>query len=114
MTQTDSRLSPHPTDSMKSTWVLYVGGLSTVTGEEEFRSMLAAFGSVAQARLVRHKHSQQSAGFGFVHMYSRAQALTAIHALDGTCHNGQHLRLYLSREAPLNSPSELAEQKERA
>lgn len=102
MTQTDTEISPFATDNREPTCVLYVGGLSNMTSDQEFHSMLAAFGTIEQATLVRHKHTRQSAGFGFVHMYSRAEALNAIRTLDGTHHNGQRLRLFCPERPPSN------------
>lgn len=86
------------------THVLYVGGLPKTFEDQDLRALLAPFGAIAHATLVRRTHSTESAGFGFVHMYSRAQALTAARTLEGTTLQGQRLRLYVTREERLASP----------
>ena len=114
MTHTDPMISTVAADHPPRTYVLYVGDLSRATGDQEFHAMVAPFGAIAHAKLVCHKHAQQSAGFGFVHMYSRAQALTTIRTLDGKLHNGLRLRLYLSREDLLGSSTKSQNQGERS
>ncbi|HXV67340.1 MAG TPA: RNA-binding protein [Nitrospira sp.] len=76
--------------------VLYVGGLSETTDDNHLRDLLGAYGIVARAYVVRHKHSGKSAGYGFVEMGSSDQALTAVIALEGALLDGNALRLYVT------------------
>ena len=76
--------------------VLYVGGLSDSVSDCNLRDLFSTFGLVAQAHVVRHKHSAKSAGYGFVEMASGEQALEAVVALEGTQYDGTCLRLYVT------------------
>ena len=88
--------------------VLYVGGLPEDTNDTDLRDLLAPFGTVTQSVIVRHRYSGRSAGYGFVHMPSRTQAVTAAGALEGTTRNGRRLRLYISSRAkPIALPHQL-------
>lgn len=76
--------------------VLYVGGLSDATSDYQLRDLFGAYGVVARAYVVRHKHSGKSAGYGFVEMGSGEQALSAVIALEGALFEGNCLRLYVT------------------
>jgi len=76
--------------------VLYVGGLSDTVSDCQLRNLFEQFGLVARAHVVRHKHSEKSAGYGFVEMSSGEQALTAVVALEGVELDGTCLRLYVT------------------
>jgi hypothetical protein len=59
---------------------------------------------VASAHVVRHKHSEKSAGYGFVEMIgSSEQTLTAVIALEGALLEGNCLWLYVATHVSLNS-----------
>ena len=76
--------------------VLYVGGLSDSVSDCMLRNLFGTFGLVTRAYVVRHKHSEKSAGYGFVEMGSGEQALEAVDALEGTQYDGNCLRLYVT------------------
>ena len=76
--------------------VLYVGGLSESITDDQLRDLLGAYGVVAKAYVVRHKHSVKSAGYGFVEMGSGEQALSAVVALEGAVLGDSCLRLYVT------------------
>lgn len=76
--------------------VLYVGGLAEATSDCQLRDLLGAYGTVARAFVVRHKHSGKSAGYGFVEMGSGEQAADAVVALEGALFEGHALRLYIT------------------
>lgn len=76
--------------------VLYVGGLSESISDSQLRELFGAYGMVARAYIVRHKHSGKSAGYGFVEMSSGEQALNAVIALEGVEFAGNCLRLYVT------------------
>lgn len=56
-----------------NTRVLYVGGLSDTTSNHQLRDLFGAYGTVSRAYIVRHKHSEKSAGYGFVEMGSASK-----------------------------------------
>jgi RNA recognition motif-containing protein len=76
--------------------VLYVGGLSDATSDHQLQQLLRTYGDVARAYVIRYKHTGKSAGYGFVEMGSREQALTAVNALEGALFDGNSLRLYIT------------------
>jgi RNA recognition motif-containing protein len=83
--------------------ILYVGGLSDTTSDYQLRDLLGAYGTVAHAYVIRHKHSGKSAGYGFVEMCSGEQALSAVVALEGALFEGTCLRLYVTPYASIHS-----------
>ncbi|MBH0196235.1 MAG: RNA-binding protein [Nitrospira sp.] len=80
--------------------VLYVGGLAEATSDCQLRDLFGAYGTVARAFVVRYKHSEKSARYGFVEMGSSEQALNAVVALEGALFEGHSLRLYITPYAP--------------
>jgi len=76
--------------------ILYVGGLAETVSDNELHDLFRGYGTVARAYIVRHKHSDKSAGYGFVEMSSSEQALNAAAALEGTSFAGHSLRLYVT------------------
>jgi RNA recognition motif-containing protein len=79
--------------------IVYVGGLSDATSDYQLRDLFGAYGTVARAYIIRHKHSGKSAGYGFVEMGSGEQALSAVGALEGALFEGNCLRLYVTPHA---------------
>ena len=63
---------------------LYVGNLSYNTRESDIQAAFAAFGQVAEVRLVMDRETGRSKGFGFVEMPNDQQAKAAIQGLNGT------------------------------
>ena len=82
---------------------LYVGGLSGSASDSKLRDLLRAYGTVQHTYVVRYKQSVKSAGYGFVEMGSREDALRAISALDGAMFEDNRLRVFLI--VPLISPT---------
>jgi RNA recognition motif-containing protein len=76
--------------------IVYVGGFSDTTSDCQLRDLFGAYGTVAHAYIIRHKHSGKSAGYGFVEMGSSEQALSAVVALEGALFEGNCLRLYVT------------------
>ena len=73
---------------------IYVGNLAYATTDDGLRAAFAAHGEVTSARVVTDRMTGRSKGFGFVEMPDRAQAQSAIDAL-----NGQPLEgIFLSHE----------------
>jgi RNA recognition motif-containing protein len=63
---------------------IYVGNLSNEVTEEDLRLAFETFGQVESANIIKEKYSDQSRGFGFVEMPSKAEAQSAIDGLNGT------------------------------
>ena len=76
--------------------ILYVGGLSDATSDHHLQQLFGSYGDVARAYVIRYKHTGKSAGYGFVEMGSRDQALQAVNALEGALFDGHCLRLYIT------------------
>jgi len=72
---------PHPAPADGSVEI-YVGNLSYDMTEEQLRAEFEAFGTVSSARLITHKPSGRSKGFGFVQMPNRPEAEKAVAALN--------------------------------
>jgi len=83
--------------------VLYVGGLSDAISDHQLQQLFGSYGDVARAYVIRYKHTGRSAGYGFVEMGSREQALSAVDALEGALFDGNCLRLYITPYSSLNS-----------
>jgi RNA recognition motif-containing protein len=83
--------------------VLYVGGLSETMSDDQLSRLLAGYGVVAHACVIRYKQSGKSAGYGFVEMSSGEQALHAVASLEGAVLDGNCLRLYVTQYSPRSS-----------
>ena len=79
---------------------IYVGNLAYSTNDESLRSAFSAYGEVASARVVSDRMTGRSKGFGFVEMPDRAQAQSAIDALNGKELDGRTLRVNESQPKP--------------
>ena len=62
---------------------IYVGNLLFDVGESEIREAFEKFGKVTEVRLIMHKSTDKSKGFGFVEMPSEDEAEKAIKEMDG-------------------------------
>lgn len=80
-------------DSMKN---IFVGNLSSGTTQETIRGLFAPIGTVARLRLMTHPATGLFKGFAFVWM-PRAEAETAIAALDGMVVEGNTINVRLGR-----------------
>ena len=76
---------------------IYVGNLSYDVTDEMLRSEFAKFGIVRGARVVTHKPTGKSKGFGFVAMPHPQEAELAISKLDGTEMLGRQIHCNVSR-----------------
>lgn len=83
---------------------IYVGNLSYDMNDAQLRKEFERFGVVKTARVITHRTSGKSKGYGFVEMPHRKEALIAIKALDTTDVMGRRIRV---NEARANTrPSE--------
>jgi len=62
---------------------IYVGNLAYEVSEKELAAAFETHGRVTEVRLIQHRQSGKSKGFGFVEMADRKQAEAAIRALNG-------------------------------
>jgi len=76
---------------------LYVGNLSYDMNEAQFRKEFERFGVVKSARIIGHRTSGKSKGYGFVEMPHRKEATLAIKALNGKDIMGRKLRVNEAR-----------------
>lgn len=70
---------------------LYVGGLSYSVTDEQLAEMFKEYGDVVSAKIITHRDTGNSRGFGFVEMAELKDGQEAIKALDGTEVNGRSL-----------------------
>ena len=82
---------PHPAPADGSVEI-YVGNLSYDLTEDLLRKEFEAFGKVNSARIVTHRQTGRSKGFGFVHMPDRAEAERAVKNLNDKDILGRKLR----------------------
>jgi RNA recognition motif-containing protein len=76
---------------------IYVGNLSNEVTEEDLRLAFETFGQVESANIIKDQYSDQSRGFGFVEMPSKAEAQSAIDGLNGTELKGRTLNVNEAR-----------------
>jgi len=76
---------------------IYVGNLSYDMTEAQFRKEFERFGVVKSARVIGHRTSGKSKGYGFVEMPHRKEALVAIKALNNRDVMGRKLRVNEAR-----------------
>ena len=77
---------------------LFVGNLDFQMRDEELNSAFSAYGRVTSAMVIMDRESGRSRGFGFVEMPDRAEAQTAIRALNGSQLQGRVLTVNEARE----------------
>ncbi len=77
---------------------IYVGNLSYDMTEEQFRKEFERFGVVKSARVIGHRTSGKSKGYGFVEMPHRKEAMVAIKALHNRDVLGRKLRVNEARK----------------
>lgn len=83
---------------------IYAGNLSYDMTDNQLRKEFERFGVVKSARVITHRTSNKSKGYGFVEMPHRKEALIAIEALENTEVMGRRIRV---NEARANTrPSE--------
>ena len=84
---------------------IYVGNLSYGVTEEELQMAFEAFGQVESTTIIKDRYSEQSKGFGFVEMPSKAEAQSAIDGLKGTELKGRILSVNEARPRTENRGS---------
>jgi RNA recognition motif-containing protein len=76
---------------------IYVGNLSTNTGEDQLRQAFVPHGDVLSVAVVLDRDTERSRGFGFVEMPQSANAEAAIIALNGSMLDGKPLAVSVAR-----------------
>jgi len=76
---------------------IYVGNLSYEVTEEDLRKAFEGFGQVESINIIKDGYSGRSRGFGFVEMPGKAQAQSAIDALNGKELKGRTLNVNEAR-----------------
>ena len=76
---------------------IYVGNLSYEIIEEDLRLVFEQFGAVEAVNIIKDKFSEQSKGFGFVEMPSRAEGQSSIDGLNGKEKKGRTLKVNKAR-----------------
>ena len=71
---------------------IYVGNLSYDMTDDQLRALFAKYGVVDSARIITHRPSGKSKGYGFVEMPHRAEAEIAIKAINNTDVMGRRIR----------------------
>lgn len=77
---------------------LYVGNLSYEVTEDELSQIFSQCGQVASAKVIRHKDSGRSKGFGFVEMPNDDEATHAVDRMKGMDLKGRPLVVDIARE----------------
>jgi len=62
---------------------IFVGNLPFTTTEEELAMLFHPYGVIAQVRIITHRATGRSRGFGFVEMPDAAEAQAALAGLQG-------------------------------
>lgn len=95
--KTDDSAAKAPASDDGKTVEIYVGNLNYATTDEQLRKEFARFGVVKSARVVTHRASGKSKGYGFVLMPHRNEAEIAISKLNNHEVMGRKLRVNEAR-----------------
>jgi len=77
---------------------IYVGNLSYDMNDDQLRALFAKYGVVDSARIITHRPSGKSKGYGFVEMPHRAEAELAVGKINNTEVMGRRIRCNEARE----------------
>ncbi len=76
---------------------IYIGNLPYNTSEDDLRDLFSAHGEVSSVNVIIDRDSGRSKGFGFVEMPDKAQAESAINAINQTDVSGRSVRVNEAR-----------------
>jgi RNA recognition motif-containing protein len=79
---------------------IFIGNLSYNVIGGDLRHAFEAFGQVTSATVIKDNQSVRSKGFGFVEMPDKADAQSAIAALNGTALKGRTITVNEARPHP--------------
>ena len=77
---------------------IYVGNLSYDMNDDQLRALFAKYGVVESARIITHRPSGKSKGYGFVEMPHRPEAELAVDKINNTEVLGRRIRCNEARE----------------
>lgn len=77
---------------------IYVSNLSFHTSEADLKDLFIKFGTVASARIIKDRQTEQSRGFAFVEMFSEEEGNKAIAGLNGKDIQGRALSVSVAKE----------------
>ncbi len=69
---------------------LYVGNLPDSESEQDLLDKFSACGTVKSVKLITHRVTGRTRGFGFVEMMSEAEAQAVIDSLNGSGYEGRN------------------------
>ena len=76
---------------------IFVGNLAWEVSDDDLLEAFTAHGNVDSARVIRHRFSGRSRGFGFVEMSNSTEAEAAINELNGKNFQGRPLTVNQAR-----------------
>lgn len=76
---------------------LYVGNLPWATTPEDLTNLVAEYGEVISARIIKDRETNRSRGFGFVEV-ADDDAEKIIAAMDGMEYNGRNITVNEAKE----------------
>jgi len=76
---------------------IYIGNLPYNTSEDDLRDLFGTHGEVSTVNIIIDRDSGRSKGFGFVEMPDKAQAESAINAINQTDFSGRSVRVNEAR-----------------
>lgn len=76
---------------------LYVGGLSAATNDTSLREAFAEYGEITEAKVITHRDSGASRGFGFVTYTEAASGEKAISARNSSDLDGSTITVSVAR-----------------
>jgi hypothetical protein len=77
---------------------IYAGNLSYDMTDDQLRALFAKYGVVDSARIITHRPSGKSKGYGFVEMPHRPEAELAVDKINNTEVMGRRIRCNEARE----------------
>jgi RNA recognition motif-containing protein len=77
---------------------LFAVGFPRTLNEMQLAQMFGPFGDIELITIVRDKFTQESKGFGFIHMKNENGALEAIQALNGKTFGERQMEVRLAEE----------------
>jgi len=79
---------------------LYVGNLSFSTTEDELRELFDKHGKLLSVKIISHRETGRSRGFGFVEYEEASSATEAQNSLNGQQLGGRDLRVNEAHDKP--------------
>jgi len=79
---------------------IFVSSLNFKAKKEDLCDLFVPFGEVSSTRIIIHRNTHRSKGYGFVEMPNEKEGLAAIQALNGTEHLGRTINVAVANERP--------------